>query len=187
MLELLSKESIMREYPLKKIIRYNHRSRLQDESVAEHTCFVSLFCLKIMAQLNLSIEEERQVLVLAALHDTCESLTSDIPHDVKANYPEMQTILEKIEHDYYTKNWFDYIDDVYKPTPIVHNILKLADAYSVYQWCLNEKALGNHSDCITEIYMESKSRVAKHTKAINDIIEKNDKTPYITKKYEKKG
>ena len=172
MLELLSKESIMSEYPLKKIIRYNHRSRLQDESVAEHTCFVSLFCLKIMAQLNLTCEQERQVLILAALHDTCESRTSDIPHDVKANYPEMQKILDKIEFDYYQDNWKNYIDDVYNPDDIVHNILKLADAYSVYQWCINEKALGNSSDCITEIYFESRSRLKKYTGIINKLIEK---------------
>lgn len=172
MLELLSKESITSEYSLKKIIRYNHRSRLQDESVAEHTCFVSLFCLKIMAQLNLTHEQERQVLILAALHDTCESRTSDIPHDVKANYPEMQKILEKIELDYYEENWKNYIEDVYKPDEIVYNILKLADAYSVYQWCLNEKALGNFSDCITEIYIESKNRIKKYTDTINDLIEK---------------
>lgn len=175
MLELLSKESIMSEYPLKKIIRYNHRSRLQDESVAEHTCFVSLFCLKIMAQLNLSHEQERQVLILAALHDTCESRTSDIPHDVKANYPEMQVILEKIEHDYYEENWKTYLGDVYKPEPIVYNILKLADAYSVYQWCLNEKALGNSSDCITEIYIECRNRLKKYIGIINEIIEKEAK------------
>lgn len=172
MLELLSKESIMSEYPLKTIIRYNHRSRLQDESVAEHTCFVSLFCLKIMAQLNLTHEQERQVLILAALHDTCESRTSDIPHDVKANYPEMQKILDKIEQDYYEENWKNYLGEVYKPDEIVYNILKLADAYSVYQWCLNEKALGNHSDCITEIYMESRSRINKYTKIVNEIIAK---------------
>lgn len=172
MLELLSKESIMSEYPLKKIIRYNHRSRLQDESVAEHTCFVSLFCLKIMSQLNLTCEQERQVLVLAALHDTCESKTSDIPHDVKANYPEMQKILDSIEYDYYIRNWKSYLGDVYKPDEIVYNILKLADAYSVYQWCLNEKALGNSSDCIAEIYFESKNRIKKYTGIINDIIEK---------------
>lgn len=172
MLELLSKESIMSEYPLKKIIRYNHRSRLQDESVAEHTCFVSLFCLKIMAQLNLTHEQERQVLILAALHDTCESRTSDIPHDVKANYPEMQKILDKIERDYYEENWKIYLGDVYKPDELVYNILKLADAYSVYQWCLNEKALGNSSDCITEIYFESKSRLKKYTEIINGIIQK---------------
>lgn len=175
MLELLSKESIMSEYPLKKIIRYNHRSRLQDESVAEHTCFVSLFCLKIMAQLNLTHEQERQVLILAALHDTCESRTSDIPHDVKANYPEMQAILEKIEHDYYEENWKIYLGDVYKPEPIVYNILKLADAYSVYQWCLNEKALGNSSDCITEIYIECRNRLKKYIGIINEIIEKEAK------------
>ena len=170
MLELLSKKSIMSEYPLKKIIRYNHRSRLQDESVAEHTCFVSLFCLKIMAQLNLTHEQERQVLILAALHDTCESKTSDIPHDVKTNYPEMQKILDKIEFDYYEENWKNYLDDVYNPDDIVYNILKLADAYSVFQWCLNEKALGNSSECVTEIYYESKSRLKKYTDIINKLI-----------------
>ena len=175
MLGLLSKESIMSEYPLKKIIRYNHRSRLQDESVAEHTCFVSLFCLKIMAQLHLSHELERQVLILAALHDTCESRTSDIPHDVKANYPEMQAILDKIEQDYYEKHWKSYFGDVYNPPEIVYNILKLADAYSVYQWCLNEKALGNSSDCIGEIYFESRERLDKYTKLINELIEKEEK------------
>lgn len=175
MLELLSKESIMSEYPLKKIIRYNHRSRLQDESVAEHTCFVSLFCLKIMAQLNLTHEQERQVLILAALHDTCESRTSDIPHDVKANYPEMQQILDRIEQDYYKEHWKNYFGEVYKPEPIVYNILKLADAYSVYQWCLNEKALGNSSDCIGEIYFESKGRLEKYTNEINKLIEKEAK------------
>lgn len=172
MLELLNKESIMSEYPLKKIIRYNHRSRLQDESVAEHTCFVSLFCLKIMAQLNLTKEQERQVLILAALHDTCESRTSDIPHDVKENYPEMQKILDKIELDYYEEHWKNYLEDVYKPDEIVYNIIKLADAYSVYQWCINEKALGNSSDCITEIYIESKGRLKKYTNVINSLIEK---------------
>ena len=175
MLELLSKESIMSEYPLKKIIRYNHRSRLQDESVAEHTCFVGLFCLKIMAQLNLTVEQERQVLILAALHDTCESRTSDIPHDVKINYPEMQQILDKIEQDYYEEHWKSYLEDIYKPEPIVYNILKLADAYSVYQWCLNEKELGNSSDCIGEIYFESKERFEKYTNEINKLIEKEAK------------
>ena len=128
-----------------------------------------------MAQLNLTHEQERQVLILAALHDTCESRTSDIPHDVKVNYPEMQAILEKIEHDYYEENWKTYLGDVYKPEPIVYNILKLADAYSVYQWCLNEKALGNSSDCITEIYIECRNRLKKYIGIINEIIEKEAK------------
>lgn len=174
MLGLLSDKSIMSEYPLKEIIRYNHRIRLQDESVAEHTCFVSLFCLKIMSQLNLTVEQERKVLILAALHDTCESRTSDIPHDVKINYPEMQNILDKIEKDYYKECWENYLDEVYEPEPIVYNILKLADAYSVYQWCLNEKGLGNNSDYIEDIYMESKGRIEKYMNVINDILLKEE-------------
>ena len=175
MLELLSKESVMGEYPLKKIIRYNHRSRLQDESVAEHTCFVSLFCLKIMAQLNLTHDQEREVLILAALHDACESITSDIPHDVKENYPIMKNILNEIERDYYERYWKNYFEDVYKPAPLCYNILKLADSYSVYQWCLNEKTLGNSSDCISEIYFECKNRIRRYTKEINKLIEREGK------------
>ena len=83
MLERLSKQEVLHEYVLSKITRYNNRKRLQNESVAEHTCFVSIFCLKILAQLNLDHEIERQVLILAALHDTPESVTSDIPYNVK--------------------------------------------------------------------------------------------------------
>ena len=172
MLELLSNESIMSEYPLKKIIRYNHRSRLQDESVAEHTCFVSLFCLKIMAQLNLDHETERQILILAALHDMAESRTSDIPHNVKANYPEMEDILARIESQYYEENWNKYIDVVYNHDDLVYNIVKLADAYSVYQYCLNERNLGNTSSDNTEILFEVQKRIATRINAINSILEK---------------
>lgn len=166
----------MNEYVLGKIIRYNHRPRLQDESVAEHTCFVSLFCLKILAQLKLDHETERKVLILAALHDTAESRTSDIPHDVKANYPEMQKILDKVESDYYQEFWKDYLEEVYKPGDLVHNILKLADAYSVYQYCLNEKSLGNISNDIKDIVSESYERIKKYTEIINKLIEKENKS-----------
>lgn len=166
----------MNEYVLGKIIRYNHRSRLQDESVAEHTCFVSLFCLKILAQLKLDHETERKVLILAALHDTAESRTSDIPHDVKANYPEMQKILDKVESDYYQEFWKDYLEEVYNPGDLVYNILKLADAYSVYQYCLNEKSLGNISNDIKDIVSESYERIKKYTEIINKLIEKENKS-----------
>lgn len=174
MLELLSKESIMSEYPLKKIIRYNHRLRIQDESVAEHTCFVSLFCLKIMSQLGLSHEQERQVMILAALHDACESVTSDIPHDVKAKYPEMKTTLDKIEEDYYRENWKRYFDDVYCSSVIAHKIIKLADAYSVFQWCTNEMSLGHKHDSIEKILEDAKMRIVNYTHEINSIIESED-------------
>ena len=170
MLDVFSNEQITSEYVLSKIIRYNNRCKLQNESVAEHTCFVSLFCLKILAKLKLDHETERKVLILAALHDAAESRTSDIPHDVKANYPEMQSILDKIEEDYYREVWPDYQQEVYKPDDLCHNILKLADSYSVYQYCLNEKALGNESDVINEITNDSRFRIIHYTNVINQMI-----------------
>ena len=172
MLERLSDDQIMGEYVLSKIIRYNNRTRLQNESVAEHTCFVSLFCLKIMAQLNLDHETERQVLILAALHDMAESRTSDIPHNVKANYPEMELILENIEEKYYEENWEKYIEVVYGHNDLVYNIIKLADAYSVYQYCMNERNLGNHSSDNEEILDEVQFRISERIRAINSILER---------------
>lgn len=174
MLERLSDEQIMNEYVLCKIIRYNNRTRLQDESVAEHTCFVSIFCLKIMAQLNLSHEEERQILVLAALHDMAESRTSDIPHNVKANYPEMENILDRIERDYYKEVWEKYEKEVYEVDDLIYNVLKLADAYSVYQYCINERNLGNYSKDNEEILREVQFRIDGKIDAINQILRRRE-------------
>lgn len=164
----------MNEYVLCKIIRYNNRTRLQDESVAEHTCFVSIFCLKIMAQLNLSHEEERQILVLAALHDMAESRTSDIPHNVKANYPEMENILDRIERDYYKEVWEKYEKEVYEVDVLIYNVLKLADAYSVYQYCINERNLGNYSKDNEEILREVQFRIDGKIDAINQILRRRE-------------
>ena len=174
-LKMLSDDEITNEYVLGKIVRYNHRCRLQNESVAEHSFFVSLFCLKIMAKLNLDVSTERQVLILAALHDTAESKTSDIPHDVKEHYPEMEEILEKIEKDYYEKHWKRFFQDVYRPDDLVYNILKLADSYSVYQYCLNEISLGNNSDEIKAIKHDAFNRIALWTKKINDSCKQNER------------
>lgn len=170
MLELLNDKEVMDDYVLGKMIRYNHRYRLQDECVAAHSFFVSLFCLKIMAKLQLDHETERQVLILAALHDTAEIKTSDIPHDVKSRYPDMQEILDRIEKEYYEEHWQKYISDVYKPNEMVYNIIKLADAYSVYQYCLNENTLGNVSDEMTEIKSEALVRITNHTATINALL-----------------
>lgn len=170
MLELLSDKEVMDDYVLGKMIRYNHRYRLQDECVAAHSFFVSLFCLKIMAKLQLDHETERQVLILAALHDTAEIKTSDIPHDVKSRYPDMQEILDRIEKEYYEEHWQKYISDVYKPSEMVYNIIKLADAYSVYQYCLNENTLGNVSDEMTEIKSEALVRITNHIATINALL-----------------
>lgn len=174
MLEILSEEDVMQEYVLGKIIRYNHRRRIQDESVATHSFFVSLFCLKIMKQIKLGIEEQNQVLILAALHDAAESRTSDIPHDVKKNYPEMDHILERIEKDYYKEMWSEYEKVLNDSTELARDIMKLADSYSVYQYCINEILLGSNSHEMVEIYYDAKDRIEKGTDKINQELKRRN-------------
>lgn len=170
LLGILSNEEVSNEYVLSKIIRYNHRCRLQDESVAEHSFFVSLFCLKIMSQLNLDKETERNVLIKAALHDTSECLTSDIPHDVKVRYNKMRAILDDIESEYYNQYWEKYKESLNQSDNIVEYIVKLADCYSVYQYCLNEKHLGNCSKEIDEITKDAVQRILEYTGKINRLL-----------------
>lgn len=173
MMELLSEEEIMEDYVLGKMIRYNHRYRLQDENVATHSFFVSLFCLKIMAKLNLDSATERQVLILAALHDTPESRTSDIPHDVKVQNPEMREILSKIEDKYFDERWKAYKSIVCEPSKLVHAIVKLADSYSVYQYCTNENTLGNVSDEIMKIKADAVSLIRRYAAEVKTALEEN--------------
>lgn len=169
-LEILSNDEISNEYVLSKINRYNHRIRLQNESVAEHSFFVSIFCLKIMAKLNLDSKIERDVLVKAALHDAAECLTSDIPHDVKSRYRKMRAILDDIEDDYYNQYWKEYKDSLDNSDSLVEYIIKLADSYSVYQYCLNERNLGNNSKEIYIISEDATSRILEYTGKINTLL-----------------
>ena len=101
-----------------------------------------------------------------------ESKTSDIPHNVKANYPAMEDILTKIEEQYYKENWEKYIEVMYNHNDLVYNIVKLADAYSVYQYCMNERNLGNHSSDNEEILSEVQNRISGRIKTINSILER---------------
>ena len=172
MLERFNDKDVLREYTLSKIIRYNNRNKIQNESVAEHSFYVTLFCLKIIKNLNLSVEEINRILILSALHDTCESETSDIPHNVKKISPEINQILEKMEEKYYEDYWKEYYPIIYQSTELERAILKLADTYSVYQYCLNEKEIGNTSKDIDEIYIDCQKRLDLWLNKVNSLLEK---------------
>lgn len=170
MLGILSDDDVLREYQLKDVIRYNNRQRINEESVAEHTCFVSMFCLKIMSKIEVPIEIQHEVLVLAALHDAAESITSDIPHDVKDMFPELESALWKVEELFYKRNWPAYYEIVRHPSKLAYAIMKLADSYSVYQWCLNERKCGNSHEYIEHVFVDSRRRIESYTKQVNAIV-----------------
>lgn len=176
----LSNEEIIKEYPMRQLIRYNHRNRITDEDVAQHSFFVTIFCLKIMRSMDmLSPVVERDVLIKAALHDVPEIVTSDVPHDVKRKYPVISEALEAVEKEYYQENWDQYYDIMFgsdEKSPICMSlediIVKLADAYSVRQFCINEIELGNKSKAIMKIDDDAVSRINWLTIALNEAYEK---------------
>lgn len=170
MLEILNDSSVKEDYVLSRINRYNHRTRNHDESVASHSFYVGLFCLKIMEQVPLNMYQQNKVLILALLHDTPESMTSDIPHDLKVKYPQIKDILWDIEDDYYKTRWSFYQSVIDESDELVTSIIKLADAYSVHQFCLDEFDSGNSSAEMKEVNEEAYERIIRITKKINEII-----------------
>lgn len=168
MLEKFSNDEIEKEYVLAKTLRYNNRTHLQEESVAEHSFFVALFSLKIVQLLKLPEELELRILRLAVLHDCAESITSDIPHNVKKLYPDFAAFLKTVEDQYYLKNWSYFkakLDD-----EIAEAVVKLADNYSVLQFCINEQRLGNTSPDIMEIFVNANQRVDASIDKVNRLL-----------------
>lgn len=169
---ILSDDEILKEYNMKNLVRYNARIRIKDEDIAQHSYFVSLFCLKIFKKINLTTEQKYNILVKAILHDCCEVITSDIPYDVKRNYPEVKDLFKNIELDYYKNNWKEY-EKLFinqNENDIINLIVKLADIYSVRQYTLNEIILGNKDNEMKNILENTKQRLDYQIKKVEEKI-----------------
>lgn len=136
------KESdLMFDYRLSKLIRYNHRHRIKNESVAEHSYYVVLYCLKICHDYGLDEATTNRVLIKAIVHDLPEIVTSDVPYDVKQNMPELNKLLEQAEVEFYRTKYPEYFDIIYNNDELEDLIVRYADALSVMQYSLNELSL----------------------------------------------
>lgn len=144
MIELeFSNEELCKMYALKNIIRYNHRTRATNETVAEHSFFTSIITLTLCERLHLSVQQAYDCVVKAMLHDMPEAELNDITYDVKTKlclYP----MLKKYEDAFYKREFpaFEKLmtDD---SASLTNLIVKLADAISVEQYCQHEISLGN--------------------------------------------
>lgn len=148
-------------YKLKNLIRYNNRTKLKDESVAEHSFFVTLMSLMICDTLNIDKETTYECLIKAILHDMPEIEMNDITHDVKERL-KLGKILQQYEFDYYAKNFKSFASMMnLEDDSISSLIVNLADAESVRQFIQNEKKLGNQSRDIIEIDKECSQRISR--------------------------
>ena len=131
---------------LSSIARYNTRTRVISESVAEHSYLVALICL-VLADLNDWDDED--ILKSAILHDVEEILSGDIPGHVKVrkklnkelealNTESMSTLLsvlpENLQHKYF---------DLWKRPRVSLGVVGFADSVAGILYCIREAKLGN--------------------------------------------
>lgn len=148
-------------YKLKNLIRYNNRTKLKDESVAEHSFFVALISLMICDTLGLDKDTTSECLIKAVLHDMPEIEMNDITHDVKERL-KLGGILQEYECEYYDKHFKNFASLMnFEDGSISSIIVQLADAESVRQFIQNEKKLGNQSKDIFEIDEECGQRISR--------------------------
>lgn len=145
-------------YRLKNVIRYNTRNKLKDESVAEHSFYVALLSLYFCDEYNLSNKIKLKCVIKALLHDMPEIELNDITHDVKEKL-NLRPMLKKYEDEYYKKHYTKYSNLMTKDNGIVDIIVDIADAFSVYQYVINEQSLGNKSKDFKTIKYETLKRL----------------------------
>ncbi len=137
---------------LSSIIRYNNTPRIKEENVAEHSFYVAFYVM-ILSDFVQGIDKHKAVL-LALVHDIEESISGDIPHNVKLKYPDLNDSLERMNYliasEIFGSRHSKYLD-LWKETRI-HDTLEsklvdLADKLSVYLYSSDEVSMGNSFMC----------------------------------------
>ena len=167
---IFDESKILEIYRLKNLIRYNHKTRLKDENVAEHSFFVSIFSLMLCKQLKLNDNITFTCLVKALLHDMPEINLNDITHDVK-DILNLHSLLKQYEDKYFNNIFPDFATLMNDNSEnIINLIVKYADTMSVLQYSINEKQLGNTTfDVIEKDAIERLNKLKiKITEIMND-------------------
>lgn len=129
--------------------RYNNEIHIHSENVAEHSFYVAVYAMAICDVIGFNGELREIVIEKALIHDIHETVISDIPHNIKANFKSLNEICLNIENAYNKKN-FEYLDKKYNMLDIgiqgiVDCVVELADVISVKQYSQREISLGNEA------------------------------------------
>lgn len=164
-----SDEFLLKFYGLKNLIRYNHRLRIKNESVAEHSFFTTLFTIQLCDEFNIGGEIKEIAIIKALLHDLPEIEFNDITHDVKEKL-NLRELINKAEHHYLTNNLSIFtLAFMFDTNDIANTIVEYADALSVLQYCKNEQLLGNST--MQPIIDEVSLRCLKIENKLHNLLE----------------
>lgn len=156
-------------YRLKNIVRYNTRPKITTESVAEHSFFVTVIALELCDEYHIDEATKQQILIKAMLHDMPEIEINDITYDAKERL-NLRPYLKKYEDDYYDRRFPKYSKLMKNDEGLVQAIVDLADAYSVLQYTIYEKELGNTSNEMQIIYDTTMERIENYRIKIQNLL-----------------
>lgn len=148
-------------YKLSNIIRYSQQNKIKNETVAEHSYYVTWFVNRLCTKYELGDTIRLMALETALLHDIPEVITNDITYDVKRMIPEVPALLQPYEEEAIKEHSLRAYKVLFNPeTPeeiIAKKVVKHADILSVLQYCQNEEMLGNKN--FTELRRATEQRV----------------------------
>lgn len=158
---------LLEMYKLKNINRYNTRSCVRYENVAEHSFFTALITLKLCERLNVTKDVQNKCLIKALLHDFPEIELNDITYDAKIKL-KISQIFKIHEDEYFKENFPEHYNiminnDEYN---LVNLIVNYADVLSTLQYTLSEINLGNKT--LFKLKRDIVKRVNKHKQKLKD-------------------
>ena len=155
-------------YKLSNIIRYSQQNKIKNETVAEHSYYVSWFVNRLCTKYSLSDTIRLMALEAALLHDVPEVITNDITYDVKRMIPEVPGLLQPYEEEVIREHSLRAHKVLFNPETndeiVAKKIVKHADILSVLQYCQNEEELGNKN--FTELRKATEKRVKESRDAL---------------------
>lgn len=152
---------------MSNLYRYNNRTRLKNESIAEHSFYVGLTALRLCEVLEITGDLKLKIIEMAIIHDVGETNSIDAPYTLKRDYEDLSNILAYIEKEEMKKHFPDLIEvhRRFEESDNIDNlagiIVKLADVISVVQYSKNELLLGNKTDEMKGIFDEAITRIKK--------------------------
>ena len=150
-------------YKLSNIIRYSQQNKIKNETVAEHSYYVTWFVNRLCTKYELGDTIRLMALETALLHDIPEVITNDITYDVKQMIPEVSDLLQPYEEEVVKEHSYTAWKVLFNPETeeevLAKALVKHADILSVYQYCYNEEMLGNKN--FTELRKATSERLTK--------------------------
>lgn len=144
------------------IIRYANRLRIKDEDLAQHSFSVAYYMFDIAKKYGIPDNIRNEAIAMSIIHDIGECFTSDLPHDVKYENPELKELCDKLERKYVDR--IDSIKDLWfkledNKDSIQSIMVKLGDSMSAMSYVERELKLGNKTETMSNIYYEIQNRI----------------------------